>query len=212
MPLPGAGSQRDTALPVEGTVAGWAYRTMSLRLSCRRPLAVWPPLVDGIARIGVLHVTAEQLTPALLEGATQLAAVTAVTVVSKSGFSDLSSRTCHRSPMTTAEMVWVFLPLRTARRSVSRPDHISYFIAYCPAEATLDQLIRIEGSRWAIEECFRSARGSSWAAITSPKTRRCTCCAATHRRTTSSSARLPPRLRRAHAVMSSDKRLPLDVG
>ncbi|MGW6218138.1 hypothetical protein, partial [Streptomyces sp. NPDC055109] len=33
---------------------------------------------------------------------------------------------------------------------VSRPDQISYCIAYCPAETTLDELIRIAGSRWAI--------------------------------------------------------------
>ncbi|MCG7207509.1 PP2C family protein-serine/threonine phosphatase [Streptomyces arenae] len=114
VPLPGTDGQGDAALAVEGTVAGWAYRTMSLRLSRRRPLAVWLPLVDGIARIGVLRVTTDELTPALLDGATQLAAVTALTVVSKSGFSDLFSRTARRRPMTTAaEMVWAFLPPRT---------------------------------------------------------------------------------------------------
>lgn len=45
-----------------------------------------------------------------------------------------------------------------ARRSVARPQEISYYIAYCPAETTLDDLIRIAGSRWAIEECFQSAK------------------------------------------------------
>uniref|UniRef100_UPI001F390686 IS701 family transposase n=1 Tax=Streptomyces sp. NRRL S-813 TaxID=1463919 RepID=UPI001F390686 len=45
-----------------------------------------------------------------------------------------------------------------ARRSVARPQEISYYIAYCPAETTLDELIRIAGSRWAIEECFQSAK------------------------------------------------------
>ncbi|MYW46786.1 transposase, partial [Streptomyces sp. SID161] len=45
-----------------------------------------------------------------------------------------------------------------ARRSVSRPEEISYYIAYCPADTTLDELIRIAGSRWAIEECFQSAK------------------------------------------------------
>jgi SRSO17 transposase len=45
-----------------------------------------------------------------------------------------------------------------ARRSISRPDKISYFIAYCPAETTLDELVRVAGSRWAIEECFQSAK------------------------------------------------------
>ncbi|MFF4116093.1 PP2C family protein-serine/threonine phosphatase [Streptomyces sp. NPDC001714] len=114
VPLPGPDDQEGTALSVEGTVAGWAYRTMSLRLSRRQPLVVWLPLVDGIARIGVLRVTADELTPALLDGARQLAAVAALTVVSKSGFSDLFSRISRQRPMTTAaEMVWAFLPPRT---------------------------------------------------------------------------------------------------
>lgn len=75
---------------------------------------MWLPLIDGIARIGVLHVTADRLTPALLDGARQLAAVTALTIVSKSGFSDLISRTSRQRPISTAaEMVWAFLPPRT---------------------------------------------------------------------------------------------------
>jgi hypothetical protein len=110
VPLPRPGEDDGgEALAIDGTVAGWAYRTMSLRLSHRRPLSVWLPLVDGIARIGVLQVVADQITPAMLDGATQLAAVTALTVVSKSGFSDLFSRASRRRPMTTAaEMVWAF--------------------------------------------------------------------------------------------------------
>lgn len=45
-----------------------------------------------------------------------------------------------------------------ARRSVSRPEELSYYIAYCPADATLDELIRIAGSRWAVEECFQTTK------------------------------------------------------
>lgn len=45
-----------------------------------------------------------------------------------------------------------------ARRSVARPEELSYYIAYCPADTTLDELIRIAGSRWAIEECFQTAK------------------------------------------------------
>ncbi len=45
-----------------------------------------------------------------------------------------------------------------ARRSIRRPEEISYYIAYCPAGTPLDDLIRIAGSRWAVEECFQSAK------------------------------------------------------
>ncbi|MGW2256088.1 hypothetical protein ACWCXH_39005 [Kitasatospora sp. NPDC001660] len=98
VPLPCPGQDEGEPMAIEGTVAGWAYRTMSSHLSHRRPLSVWLPLVDGIARIGVLHVAADQITPEMLDGATQLAAVTALTVVSKSGFSDLFSRTARQRP------------------------------------------------------------------------------------------------------------------
>ncbi|WP_435138136.1 IS701 family transposase [Actinacidiphila sp. bgisy144] len=45
-----------------------------------------------------------------------------------------------------------------ARRSVARPEEMSYYIAYCPADTTLDELIRVAGSRWAVEECFQTAK------------------------------------------------------
>lgn len=45
-----------------------------------------------------------------------------------------------------------------ARRSVRRPEEISYYIAYCPADTTLDQLVHVAGSRWAVEECFQTAK------------------------------------------------------
>ncbi len=35
---------------------------------------------------------------------------------------------------------------------------ISCCIAYCPADTTPDELIRVAGSRWAVEECFQTAK------------------------------------------------------
>ncbi|GGV71523.1 hypothetical protein GCM10010261_67500 [Streptomyces pilosus] len=35
---------------------------------------------------------------------------------------------------------------------------VSYCITYRPADAILDDLIRIAGSRWVIQECFQSAK------------------------------------------------------
>ena len=46
-----------------------------------------------------------------------------------------------------------------ARRSTTRPNEIAYYIAYAPAGTTLDQLIQVAGARWAIEECFQTAKG-----------------------------------------------------
>ncbi|MEU4173507.1 IS701 family transposase [Streptomyces sp. NPDC026665] len=45
-----------------------------------------------------------------------------------------------------------------ARRSISRPDQIAYYLAYAPVGTGVDQLVRVAGRRWAIEECFQAAK------------------------------------------------------
>jgi SRSO17 transposase len=45
-----------------------------------------------------------------------------------------------------------------ARRSLSRPDEIAYFLAYAPPETTVAELVRVAGMRWQIEECFQAAK------------------------------------------------------
>ncbi|MFC4034605.1 IS701 family transposase [Streptomyces polygonati] len=45
-----------------------------------------------------------------------------------------------------------------ARRSISKPDEIAYYLAYAPLDATVKELVRIAGTRWAIEECFQAAK------------------------------------------------------
>lgn len=41
-----------------------------------------------------------------------------------------------------------------ARRSLARPEEIAYYLAYAPIGTTVEKLVRVAGSRWAIEECF----------------------------------------------------------
>ncbi|MEU4133864.1 IS701 family transposase, partial [Streptomyces wuyuanensis] len=45
-----------------------------------------------------------------------------------------------------------------ARRSISRPHQIAYYLAYAPTGAGVDRLVRVAGRRWAIEECFQAAK------------------------------------------------------
>ncbi len=45
-----------------------------------------------------------------------------------------------------------------ARRSIARPDEIAYYLAYAPTGTTVNQLVTVAGSRWAIESCFQSAK------------------------------------------------------
>jgi SRSO17 transposase len=46
------------------------------------------------------------------------------------------------------------------RRSRSNPTELAYYRAYGPAETALDELVRVAGARWTIEECFEDAKGA----------------------------------------------------
>ena len=48
-----------------------------------------------------------------------------------------------------------------ARRSITDPKQIAYDICYGPADASLAELVRVAGSRWAIEECFQTAKNET---------------------------------------------------
>ncbi|MEU4160826.1 IS701 family transposase, partial [Actinoplanes sp. NPDC026670] len=44
------------------------------------------------------------------------------------------------------------------RRSITDPTELAYYLCYGPADTTDEQLIRVAGTRWAIEECFQTAK------------------------------------------------------
>jgi SRSO17 transposase len=46
-----------------------------------------------------------------------------------------------------------------ARRSITDPRAISYYIASAARETPLAQLARVAGARWAVEESFETAKG-----------------------------------------------------
>jgi hypothetical protein len=45
------------------------------------------------------------------------------------------------------------------RRSVSDPGEVAYFACGGPPGTTLAELVRVAGTRWAIEECFEIGKG-----------------------------------------------------
>lgn len=70
------------------------------------------------------------------------------------------------------EYHWARIPIRIgwapgrghwllARRSISDPGEIAYYICYGPRRTTLAGLARIAGSRWHIEECFQQAKNET---------------------------------------------------
>jgi SRSO17 transposase len=45
------------------------------------------------------------------------------------------------------------------RRSIPKPEERAYYVVFAPEGTPLAQLVRVAGSRWAIEECLESAKG-----------------------------------------------------
>jgi SRSO17 transposase len=44
------------------------------------------------------------------------------------------------------------------RRSLPHPEELAYYVVFAPAGTSLSELVRVAGSRWAIEECLESAK------------------------------------------------------
>ncbi|KWX00934.1 putative transposase [Carbonactinospora thermoautotrophica] len=64
---------------------------------------------------------------------------------------------------------WARVPIRIAwrpgrghwllaRRSIADPTEIAYYVCSGPRHATLTELARVAGTRWATEECFHQAK------------------------------------------------------
>jgi SRSO17 transposase len=47
------------------------------------------------------------------------------------------------------------------RRSTTDPTDLAYYLCFGPAGTTIGQLARVAGARWAIEECFASAKNET---------------------------------------------------
>ncbi|MEU6181448.1 PP2C family protein-serine/threonine phosphatase [Streptomyces coeruleorubidus] len=103
-------------LLVDDSLAGWTYRTQSLRVEESEPggMTAWIPLVDGAERLGVLAVHAPSLTPAVLRRGRALATLLAMMITSTRAYQDSFVRRTRTSPMRLpAEMLRAFLPPRT---------------------------------------------------------------------------------------------------
>lgn len=45
------------------------------------------------------------------------------------------------------------------RRSIAKSEKIAYYLCYGPAQTNVEELIKIAGRRWTIEDCFEAAKG-----------------------------------------------------
>ena len=45
------------------------------------------------------------------------------------------------------------------RRSIAKPGELAYYVCFGPESTTLEDLVRVAGTRWATLECFEEAKG-----------------------------------------------------
>jgi serine phosphatase RsbU (regulator of sigma subunit) len=114
-PLAAAGGPAPDKLPIDSTLAGRAYRTITVQ-SGRAGEAhqLWIPLVDGTERLGVLGLVVADLSEAMLARYRTLASLAGMLVAGKSSHSDTYAQVQRSTEMSLqAELVWAFLPPRT---------------------------------------------------------------------------------------------------
>ena len=63
---------------------------------------------------------------------------------------------CLRLPYTTAAGTGQWL---LARRSVSAPKELAYYRVFGPAQTPVEEMVRVAGRRWTLEEGFEQAKG-----------------------------------------------------
>lgn len=65
---------------------------------------------------------------------------------------------------------WLYVELRPGlragwvhgllvRRSVSTPDELAYYLVYAPTGSSIEEIVRVAGTRWSIETFFKQAKG-----------------------------------------------------
>ncbi len=109
-------AEGSTALGVDSSVAGSAYRAHELRVEelAHGRITTWLPLIDGVERLGVIGATASVIDGLLLRRCRTLASILAMVITSKRASSDTFARRTRSQPMELpAEMLRAFLPPRT---------------------------------------------------------------------------------------------------
>jgi serine phosphatase RsbU (regulator of sigma subunit) len=113
LPLPGEGVPERRELPIEGTMAGRAFRRVEVvgsRTSHGHRL--WMPLLDGVERLGVAELVLPQApTGELRDDLRAFVSLVAELIVVNDAYSDVFSRLRRRKTLSlAAEMQWELLP------------------------------------------------------------------------------------------------------
>jgi serine phosphatase RsbU (regulator of sigma subunit) len=113
LPLPGAGVPERQGLPIEGTMAGLAFRRVEVLGSAgEHGYRLWVPLLDGVERLGVAEfVLPEAPHDEQQDELRAFVTLVAELVVTNDAYSDVFSRLRRRKALSlAAEMQWELLP------------------------------------------------------------------------------------------------------
>ena len=130
-----------------------------------RRLRLWLE-AQGLAHLLAIKAT-EPLWAATDRGPAQVAAADLIAALPAADWVPLSAGDGAKGPR---DYDWAWAPIRPlrepgqgywllARRSLSDPTDLAYYVGFGPAETPLAELVRVAGSRWAIEICFEEAKG-----------------------------------------------------
>ena len=120
---------------------------------------------------GIPHVLAikcnEKLWSLTDKGPRQVRADQLTSGVEESGWIRLSAGNGAKGPRVYDWARVVIRPLTEpgkgywllARRSIAQPEELAYYVCFGPANTTLEDLVRVAGTWWTIEECFEEAKG-----------------------------------------------------
>ncbi len=102
-------------LPIDGSLAGRCYMTVTPLIASRDPIRFWMPLIDGTERLGVLDLTLPAgMDPDkadVRENIDAVAGLLAHLIVAKTQYGDALSRARRSQPMSPgAETLWRLLP------------------------------------------------------------------------------------------------------
>lgn len=123
-PLPGNAADSPEALPIDSTLAGRAFQTITVHRASAAAggglVQLWVPLIDGTERLGVLELVVDDAGAAMLRWYRALASLAGLLIASKSAYSDTYARVRRSQQVALqAEMVRAFLaPMTFATEQV----------------------------------------------------------------------------------------------
>ena len=159
----------ESGVPFSWVTGSWV--TGDAVYGAARNLRLWRLWRLWLEQRGISHVLAvksnEKLWARTDKGPRQVRADQLVSGVAESDWSRCSAGNGAKGPRVYDWVRVVIRPLKEpgkgywllARRSIAQPGELAYYVCFGPVDTTLEELVRVAGTRWATQECFEEAKG-----------------------------------------------------